>query len=46
MSRATVGGAIGEFKAHKWIRCGDRWVVGYDSSMKYTIIATYAYYLD
>ena len=29
-------------KAHAWLRCGDRWVVGYQPHIQYTIVGVYA----
>ena len=28
--------------AHAWVRCGDRWVVGYQPRADYTVVGTYA----
>ncbi|OGT35222.1 MAG: hypothetical protein A3F11_02130 [Gammaproteobacteria bacterium RIFCSPHIGHO2_12_FULL_37_14] len=30
------------FGAHAWVRCGNRWVVGYHSQIDYIIVCTYA----
>ena len=37
--RAKEGGAL---NAHAWLRCGDRWMVGYHPHINYTIVGTYA----
>ncbi len=29
--------------AHAWVRCGERWVVGYHPEINYTVVGTYAW---
>lgn len=31
-----------EWTAHAWVRCGDRWVMGYQGNQKYTVVGTFA----
>ncbi len=32
--------------AHAWLRCGDRWIVGYQPHQPHTLVATYAWMPD
>ena len=37
-----VKGQESALNAHAWLRCGDRWIIGYQTQVAYTVVGAYA----